>query len=140
MVRTIWLEDLKNDYTWSKHEFKFTNKEDLKSFFKSKYKQVGIDKNFNVPIYISFIDLDCIIIYKDGRKEIARFDQNSKGFIFLTNEGRKTFGQLKKVDKIIFLDDFRYHESLRYYWTDRGVKGDIYNHKESFLNDLLKEF
>ena len=141
MKRAVFLEDLQNGYTWGKHIFKITNKEDLKTFIKSKDKQVGMDKNFNVPVFINFIGLDCILLYKDGTKVLSRYDENKQGFKFTTNQGIKTLSQLKaKVDSIIFLDEFTYHESFRNYWSENGLSGKVYKHKETFLNGLLVEF
>lgn len=138
--RAVKLEDLQNNYNWNKCEFVLTNKEDLRTLIKSKLKIVGTDKNFNVPLCIDYIGLDCILIYKDGTKLLSQYNETNKGFYFTTNEGIKTLSQLKsKVNKIIFFDDFTYHESLREYWTIGGLKYEVYKHKDMLLNDLLKE-
>lgn len=143
MTRTIWLEDLQNGYTWGKHIFTVTTQENLLQFLKTKLKIVGTDKNYNVPIFIDYIGMECILIYKDGRKELSKYDHifKSNTFKFDTGKSYKSFNQLKsKLETIVFLDDFYYHEDFRSFWSEKGISGKVYQHKDTFLNDLLKEF
>lgn len=139
--RAVKLADLQNNYNWNKYDFILTNKEDLKEFLKSKNTIVGTDKNFNVPLYINPIGTDCILIYKDGSKLLSEYNETNKGFYFKVNNEIKTISQLKtKVSKIIFFDNFMYHEIFRKYWSENGFKCEGYKHKNTLLNDLLKEF
>jgi len=140
--RAVTLSDLQNNYNWNSHIFEVTTQENLLQFLKSKIKIIGTDKNFKVPLFIDYITLDCILIYKDGRKELSRYDHIFKGnvFKFETKTSFRSFNQLKsKLEFIVFLDGFEYHETFREFWNEDGLSGKVYQHKESFLNGLLGE-
>ena len=140
--RAVSFEDLQNGYTWNKHVFTGTNANELNEFLKSKVKIVGTDKNFNVPLCVDYIGQDCILIHKDGTKTLSKFEHIYKrnAFYFETEESYKTFAQVKKsISKIIFMDEFKYHESFREYWSENGFSGKVYQHKQQFLNSVLGE-
>jgi hypothetical protein len=138
---SVGLENLSNGYKWSTHTLTPTTKEDIINFTNSKLYQVGIDSHFNVPLVISYLGLDCILILKNGERVLSSYNHFHKGnkITFTLNEQVKTFSQIKsKIEKIVFLDDFRYHEDFRQYWTERGIKGEVYKHRQAFLTNLLE--
>ena len=115
--------------TMDKFDFiKFTN--DL------IYKQEKDEEGWRVSVTTTGIDI--IVIDKKGNWSLEKYNHIFKGDRVNVTYNNKsyTFNKLKnKIDMIIFLNDFWYHENVRSYWSEEGFK---YNEESVKLLDKLK--
>ena len=82
------------------------------------HMQNGKDRTF----FLDFnpLSLDCIICYKDGTKELTRWNHVFKGDIIYLKGLPLSKIKTSDIDKIVLMDDLYYHETMLQYWSEKG--------------------
>lgn len=145
IIRSMNYEEIKN-FTWKSYSMqvtKNTTKEDIINFTNSllvKTNELHFEKYF---AYINTTDTSIIIITKDNKKVIGRYDHIYKGNIIKIEINGKweTWAKVKnKIKTIVFIDNLQYHESVRHLWSENGFSFTKFYReglKDNIVNNLL---
>lgn len=66
------------------------------------------------------LSLDCIICYKDGTKELAKWDHVYKNNTIYLKGFPLSKIKTTNIDRIILIDELCYHETMLKYWSTEG--------------------
>ncbi len=145
ITRSLNDEEL-NNFTWKVYPMQITEnttKEDIINFTNKlliKTNELHFDKYY---AYIHTIDTDIMIITKDNKKIMGRYDHifKSNSIKIEINDKWESWSKAKnKIKTIIFVDSLHYHESVRHLWSERGFSfTKFYNegYKDNIINELL---
>ena len=142
ITRSVKKQDL-SGYNWKTYEVTNLKKENILRFFKERHVDTGeVDETFNRPVYIDTLGLKCILMFKDGKKQISSFNHVYKNnSIYLsTQEGAVPLSRVKGLKKILFMDDPMYHPEYRHLWSERDTFDFVEHFKTSgeFINKIAE--
>ena len=145
VTRNLNYEELKN-FKWKYYPMEITantSKEDVINFINSKLIKTNELAFSKYSISINTISNDIILITHKGEKIFTKYNHYKNNIQIELNNKWVNWSQTKtKIKKIIFLDDFIYHESVRHLWSERGFSFIKFYHegiKEKLINnELLK--
>jgi hypothetical protein len=103
-----------------KYEFIGISNIALQSTTKKHVAQLQNGKQKTFFLEFNPLSLDCIIVYKSGEKELTRWDHVYKNDTIYLKGLPLSKLKTSDIDKIILIDELRYHESMLQYWSENG--------------------
>lgn len=85
------------------------------------------------------LSLDCIICYKDGTKELTRWNHVFKGDTIYLKGLPLSRIKTPNIDRIILMDDIKYHESMLQYWSEKGFSSiESMEDRKQLIQNILE--
>jgi len=85
------------------------------------------------------LSLDCIICYKSGEKKLTRWDHVYKNDTIYLDGLPLSKLKTSDIDKIVLMDELRYHETMFQYWSENGFSSiKSMEYRKELMQNIIK--